>query len=182
MCQTSSVSRLPLSPHWVRQREQDTLYSLSYTGSRNETLISCVCLSADSGVRRMSSKCSPCPTGMLTRAGCTVRDKSWDVDPAPVGEIRDNSFLLDLQHQKLDGCSMRPSAAGGIQFLSSMFNFLCTKVLYFYLYFILSKRSESCDVLYCAANERLWRTQAEEVGAVFRNRRFGYFYSTRSSV
>lgn len=76
-CQSSSVSGIALSPGWACQTEQDTLYSSSHPGSCNETLISCICLSPDSGVRRMLSKCVLCPRlggGELTStsAQCTT--------------------------------------------------------------------------------------------------------------
>ena len=86
----------------VSQREQDTLYSSCYPRSRNEILINCVCLSADLGVRRMSSKFILCPIGLLTSAGCTVYDKAGILLSAKSGEVRDNSFLLDLLYNKLD--------------------------------------------------------------------------------
>lgn len=122
MCRSSSVSALPHSSHWVCLR-QATLYSLSYAGSCDETLISFVGLSPDSAVKRMSSKFvfRPPPERTLTRAGCSsVRQKLGCSYPTQGVEIRVDSFLLG-------GCSVRPEMAWGI--LPNVFDFLYTRLL-----------------------------------------------------
>lgn len=111
-------------------RENKTLCTLSCSESSNKTLIFCVCLSPDSGVRWMSSKCILHPRGVLTRAGCTVYNKRWDV-AIPHKFVKSERAAFCQTYKTINWTvvpwdHVRPEK---IQFPLNVFDFLCTRVL-----------------------------------------------------